>query len=250
MKEISSIPYVEQVKNLINPFLPSLNTDSSRNHDKILELCHVGKFLTYLEDDFRIEKVSERPDFLIKSNNQLIGLEHHRILDQKSREREGYFENLIRLTEKQIQKDNDTPNFLANCYIKDSAEIRLDKKSELVSILKSVVKEYVLNNCFIENPIIESISKMPHSKINLVSNLGAWVQKTLTKDILENAIKKKEAKIEQYRENSVKTQWLLIVIGSLKESSYELTENFEFEYNSKFDRLFLMEDFNGTLFEI
>lgn len=58
----------------------------------------------------------------------------------------------------------------------------------------------------------------------LSPNVGAWWQKSITASIIEKAIARKESKIESYVRNSVPRQWLLLVIGSLKDSSYEVEE--------------------------
>ena len=89
-----------------------------------------------------------------------------------------------------------------------------------------------------------------HSEKSLGVNLGAWWVKDVTKELITKAVRKKELKISAYKENTGKTQWLLIVIGSTGESSYNLYNPFEINLKTVFDKVFILEDFNNKLFEI
>ena len=91
---------------------------------------------------------------------------------------------------------------------------------------------------------------MPHSRISISGNLGSWWQKNLTIETLTKAIQKKEKLISKYKENIDKKQWLLIVIGSNGDSSFLIDRNIEYKVESKFDKVFILEDFNNRLFEI
>ncbi|WP_283637328.1 hypothetical protein [Aquaticitalea lipolytica] len=235
---------------LIDSHLEPLLTDRRKNQQKILEICHVGKFLMFFENGFEISKVSEKPDFILNNGAEIVGLEHQIVVDNKSKEREGFFKNIFDLAELELQKDNCLPNFLANCYIKPYVNFRLSEKEELISIIVQVIKKYILTDIFDENPIIERIWKMPHSRISISGNLGSWWQKNLTIETLTKAIQKKEKLISKYKENIDKKQWLLIVIGSNGDSSFLIDRNIEYKVESKFDKVFILEDFNNRLFEI
>jgi len=233
---------------LINKHLESLSNDSKKQQ-KTLEICHTGKFLMFF-DNLKIDEVSEKPDFILFNGNLKIGLEHQIVVDTKSKEKEGFYSNIFSLAESELQKDNELPNFLANCYIQPYANFKLIEKEYLIETIKAVVKEYILNDSFIENPIIERIYKQPHSKKNICANLGAWWQKEVTLEIIENSIKKKDAKISSYKEKGITTQWLLLVIGSNGESSFEMNRNLNIDIETKFDKVFILEDFNNRLYEL
>lgn len=236
---------------IIDFHLEPLLLDRRKNYQKILELCHVGKFLMLLNNDYKIFKVSEKPDFILNNSNELVGLEHQILVDDKSKEREGFFRNIFELAELKLKEDKSLPNFLANCYIMPYANFKLKDKEELVAKIVNVVKKYVLTDILDENPIIERIWKMPHSGINISENLGGWWQKDLSNENLINAIKKKEKLISKYKNNAGEKQWLLIVIGSNGESSFLIDRNIEYKVESEFDKIFLLEDFNNNnLFEI
>ncbi len=222
-----------------------LHTDKK----KTFEICHAGKFLLFFEN-LNIIEVSEKPDFILFNGKEKIGLEHQIIVEPKSKEREGFFENIFAQTETELQQDIELPNFLADCYIKYHATYKLTQKEKLIKIVKTVIKEYVLNDNFIENPIIESISLQPHSQKNIHANMGAWWQKNIPKEILENAINKKNTKVSSYRETGIQKQWLLLVIGSSGDSSFEMDKNLKLEIETKFDKVFVLEDFRNTLYEL
>lgn len=50
--------------------------------------------------------------------------------------------------------------------------------------------------------------------------------------------------------NSNIPQWLLIVLGGIGESSYVLESDFDLTVETKFDKVFILEDFRTNLYEI
>ncbi len=235
---------------LIEPYLEKLQSNPLKNRQKILEISHVGKFLMFFDNQIKIDQLSEKPDFILKGQLGKIGLEHQVVIDPKSKKREGFYENIFSIAESELQKDSELPNFLANCYIKPYLNFKLKEKNNLISLIKKVVKQYVLNDLLLDNPLIERIRKMPHSRISVCVNLGAWWQKDLNEEIIERAIEKKNNLISSYKLNSGKTQWLLLVIGSNGDSSYLMDENIELNINSPFDKIYVLEDFSNRLFEL
>jgi hypothetical protein len=90
---------------------------------------------------------------------------------------------------------------------------------------------------------------MPHSEINLYPNFGAWWQKELSSEILQNAINKKEKLLTQYRKTEYEI-WLLLVIGGTNASSYEVNDQEEYTINTNFDKVFLLEDHKNQLYQL
>lgn len=241
---------VENYQSLITEFTDELNVESYKNEQKILELCHIGKFLMFFDNQYKIEKVSEEPDFIIFSDKNRIGLEHQILIDNKSKEKEGFFGNLVKLAEKELRKDKDLPNFLANIYVHPSFHGKINEKQELVNEISQIVKIHIQSGELVENEIIDRISSMKHSRISLCPNMGAWWQKEVNLKLIKNAIKKKENKIDNYLKNTNLQQWLLIVIGGVGKSSYRIENEFNLSIDTKFDKVYILEDFNTNLFEI
>lgn len=237
-------------ENLINSHLELLMPEQEKNQQKILELCHVGKFLMFFDNKIQIDKLFEKPDFILNGEFGKIGLEHQILIDNKPKEREGFFENLFSTAETELRTNSDLPNFLVTCYPFSNIDFKINEKESIVKIIVQVVKEFILTKKLVENPIIESLSMTDHSGKSLIVNFGAWWVKDVTEELIIKAVRKKESKIYVYKENTGKTQWLLIVIGSTGESSYNLYNPWEMELQTEFDKVFILEDFNNRLFEL
>jgi hypothetical protein len=246
-KEYSS---VENYRLLIDKFVRELDEDSNKNKQKILEVCHVGKFLMFFENKYQIERLFEEPDFIIANGDIRIGLEHQILIDKKSKETEGFFTNLCEHAERELRKDKNLPNFLANIYINPYFIGKIAEKKKLIDEICYLVKLHIQTGEIPENEIIERIFSMKHSRISLSSNMGAWWQKEVKEELIINAVKKKEKKIENYLNNIKGPQWLLIVIGGVGESSYRLASDFDLAFETKFDKVYVLEDFSTKLFEI
>ena len=236
--------------NLIDSHLKNLLPEKEKNSQKILELCHAGKFLMFFDNKIKIDKLYEKPDFILNGKYGKIGLEHQILIDNKPKEREGFFENIFSIAETELKKNSTLPNFLVTCYPIPYVNFKINEKEKIVKIIVRVVKEYIHTEKLIENPIIERISMTDHSEKSLNVNLGAWWVKDVTEELILKAVRKKELKISTYKENSGETQWLLIVIGSTGESSYNLYNPFEMKIQTEFDKVFILEDFNNRLFEL
>jgi hypothetical protein len=240
----------EYLLSFIDKFLPELQKDKIKNQQKILELCHVAKFLSFFESKYTIDKINEMPDFILNSSLKKIGLELQVLVDNKTIEREGFFRNLFIQAESLLKEDSDVDNFLANIHIKPNANVKINEKQDMIKKLVSIIKQYLKTGILIENEVIERIRTMPHSQISLCPNFGGWIQKYVSEDLLIKLIQKKERLIDNYINNTGLNQWLLIIIGSTGESSYELNNNFEINIDSRFEKIYLMEDFNSRLYEI
>jgi len=214
---------------------------------KIIELCHVGKFLMLLDRSCSIERAMEQPDFIIKSNEGKVGLEHQVVIDATTKEREGFFENIFSIAETELQNDVELPNFLANCYLRPFLTYQVADKSRYVDEVKRVVKQYILTGRTEEDSIIDRISSMPHSAKNISVNFGAWWQKPITEELIIAAVKQKEQKISKYFANTGLSIWLLLVIGGLKDSSFEVDKALNLQLETEFAHVFLLEDFRAKL---
>lgn len=228
----------------------ALQPDSKGNQKKIIEVCHVGKFLMLLGKSNSISRLTETPDFIVSADGELVGLEHQIVIDAETKEREGFIENIFSIAEDALASECELPNFLANCYLRADFSYRLSDKTRLIDEVKTVVRHYIKTKVLIDNSIIERIGMMGHSRKSINPNLGPWWQKSLTTDLLMSAILKKEKKLTEYLKKTSLKQWLLLVIGGINGSSYIVSENLEFTPESQFDKIYLLEDFSERLYEI
>ena len=224
-------------ENLINSHLELLMPEREKNKQKILELCHVGKFLMFFDNKIQIDKLHEKPDFILKGELGKIGLEHQILVENKPKEREGFFKNIFSTAEKELKSDIDLPNFLISCSLIPYVNFKINEKEKLIKIIVQVVREFILTENLIENPLIDRIFMTDHSQKSLDVNLGAWWVKDVTEELIVKAVEKKEKKLSDYKKNSGETQWLIIVIGSTGESSYNLYNPFKMELKTEFDKV-------------
>lgn len=255
MKEVKPISTVESLSHLIDlkitHHLKGLDGYKNADKQKQLELCQIGKFLATFFPNYEIKQIREEPDFVITNGKTDFGLEHEIITNTSIRKQHGFYENIFHLAERDIQTMNELPNFLANCYLKQNLNFKTKDKSELVQIVKEVVSTSILKNEIPENPIIERILLMPHSKKNLTANFGAHMVQNLSENIVFDFIKKKESKIEKYFSNTGLDQWLILLAGGVSEYSYDVIEGLNFEQlETKFTKVFLLADFDNKLYEL
>jgi hypothetical protein len=219
----------------------------------VLETCHMAKFLSQLDDNIRTVQKFEKPDFIIKWENRVIGLEHEVLVHSDSKLREGSLSDLVKELEKEYRKIHPDQKILLTIYPQPYLSFRKVDKPKIIKEILHLIETFLSFNQLPENNYIERFFLQPHSKLSFNCNLGGWWQKSIDNQSLHNAIKKKEKKINEYKFNSgTKEQWLLVVIGSVGESSYaiESIEAFQFSTDSSFDRIFLLEDFRANLYEI
>jgi hypothetical protein len=234
----------------INNYLAGLNDNKKGDKQKILELCQVGKLICSYFDNYEIVKVSEKPDFLISNGEVIIGLEHQLILDPDSKSKEGFYENIFDKVEHNLSQDETLPNFLVNLTIEKEADLTINNKGEIIAKATDILKHFILTGELKENGFIVSAHKMRHTRKSINANYGAHMQRTIDKELILRFLKKKEDKIESYLKNSVPIQWLVLVIGGLGESSYEVDNEFELDLETRFDKVFLYEDFQNRLYEL
>ena len=91
---------------------------------------------------------------------------------------------------------------------------------------------------------------MEHSQISLAPNLGGWIQKNITEELIRKAVSNKEKKISCYINNTSLPQWLLIVIGGVGESSFEIEKQFDISLETKFDKVYILEEFKMNLYQL
>lgn len=234
----------------INSHLTELDETKREGKQKILELCQIGKLISSYFDEYEIVKVFERPDFLISNGQVTIGLEHQLILDPEVKSKEGFYDNIFDKVEHNLMQDDSLPNFLINLIIKRKADLTINNKDSIVSQLTDILRTFILTGELKDNDYIEDADSMTHSRKSINANYGGHLQRSINKDLILEFLKKKEDKIDSYVKNSVPMQWLVLVIGSLGESSYEVKNEFDIEIETRFDKVFLYEDFQNRLYEL
>jgi hypothetical protein len=235
----------------ISPFLDQISTRSSYDKKKKTELRHTGKFLAYFFPHLTIEKIYERPDFLIRYKKRIIGLEHTELINYNIKRQEGYIKNVFNEAENRLLKEEskDYQN-MHNCYIKSDFNYKKHPKKEIIKTIISLIKHYQKEKCVFENFMIDQIAEFPHSSFDLIPLFNSNKQSPINKEIILKAVKKKEKKISEYIKNSTDEQWLLLVISNSGRSGYDVKDDFQIELNSPFEHIYLLEDYENNLFKI
>lgn len=257
-QEIANMNVLDGTLNsIIGQHLKGLDKNNRDDDKKSLELCHIGKFITLLENKYSIESVQESPDFIIADSEQnKMGVEHTRIFSEDHKKVEGSIESIFGKAEQEYKSQNPSFKFLINFWLK-KIDFPIQKKDihifirEIIDVLDTFLATGEIKN----NKLIVDISgiDVPHTTLSFYPNPSLYVQgqASVTKDLIENAVKEKEQNLEKYKiHSSLKEQWLLIVIGSLGPSSYEMDELVIKDFYSSFSRVYLMEDFKAKVYRL
>lgn len=237
----------KRLGDLISPFL-----SESLNKKEVVELCNLGKFILQISDEIKILSKRESPDFLIDNNGEVIGLELEAIYnnefvqDVKSKER------LLENAAIEFHKRYPNINIFINFQLKDDFLVRqMDKKDSIEKII-NYIHGFVSNNPFQRPDFVESIYSMNHTGLNFSYNQGAYFVNHINDKLIEEAIQKKEIKIDDYVANSKTThQWLLIIIDSGAVESYMIGEDKPLKKTlSRFERIYILEDFKSQITRI
>jgi len=231
----------------ISKLFKTLNINEDKQ--KTLELSHLCKFMMFFKD-LSITELSEKPDFILKNKNKTIGIEHQIVVNKKYKEKEGYYQNIFNKAIEILKENKDLPDFLVNCQINENFKFKSYQKQNIIELVSKIIEEYVLNEYLMDNPIIEEILMLPHSQKSASIQFDEGEQNWITEKIIYEAINKKELKLKNYLSTNIDEQWLLLVIGSLKNSSYEINMNLKMEIESKFDKIYILEDFNKNLYQL
>ena len=256
-----------QVRKLIEPFYSNLiEKNTRRSLEKVDELIDLGKFIYWVNltthENIEIVECDENmiPDFVVKYKDQLIGVEHTRLIDNDIIIEISELENAIKKAAQIILEKEPTMTGLFNIYISSSVPLMHDKKykkfdktqkkefnnkkdkipNEIAEYLRSI-KEGLDSNKpdFIEKIVL---ADMPELELRLNQNYFA---KELTTEKLIFSIRQKEDRIENYlKAKELKHCWLLLVIqGVSSKSSFKVAaENLPKE-QSKFDQLLIFQNF-------
>jgi|GEM_PF-5162792 len=213
------------------------------DRQKTLELSQLGKFIYSLKDENIeiIEVLHERPDFILKKDNKLIGLEIIEIKD-KDIVKPKTTQQLLNKAKDRFQLLYPEIKFYAT-FSFENEELTISKKNKDELINQICIAAYnCYNGIHVYPKFITNISIIGTKNLEF-SHLWVGYVRDLNSTIIEENIKLKEEKIEQYKVNSgIDEQWLLMVIQGGAPNSYDFEFINELEYTSKFDRVYLLEE--------
>lgn len=235
---------------IINPIIEKYDLPQK----ELLEVCQIGKFVYKIDSEINIvdKPKPPRPDFIIEHQSKLVGLEHTRIFTENA-DNYNRTKSIIEYSETVYRKmfPEDKVHGIIS-VVGDNLEYKQKEKKAIATEIATYVN-CVKNNIEVEKPkYIENVRTTIHSKISFSYKEKNWQAGYLPKERLEEAIRKKEERLIIYQkdEKEILEYWLVLLIGSLSSASYELNEDENYEMPSKFDRVYLMADFDAKIVRI
>ena len=192
LKEIISKSIEEHngLGNIINPIIEKQNLLEK----EVVEVCQVGKYIYKINEDIQIVEKPKppAPDFILKRNYKLIGLEHTRIFteDVKAYQR---IISLLSYTEKIFINKYPTVNVLASIRLKnDHLEYKQSEKRVIAKEIADYIYNLLTND--IENKkhsYIDNIKTSKHSQVSFYYDEYNFTAPYLTNERLKTEIRKK-----------------------------------------------------------
>ena len=249
LKELFSAFQIKEKElgNVINPIIEKYDLEKK----EILEVCQIGKFVSSINSEIKIvdKPKPPSPDFIIDLDENLIGLEHTRILT-KNRAKFLGINSIVEYSEGIYREKfpNDTVHAILY-FQNDEFKYKQKDKLKIAESIVELVKNIKEGNHIKYPEFISDIRTTIHSKITFSYQERNSNAENLSIERLKEAILKKESKIDGYKLShyDLKEYWLVLLIGSCSSISYELDEKVDYSMESKFDRVYLLEDFNSII---
>jgi len=236
---------INSINSIIANFIPSIEN----NLQKKSELFILGKFVNSLHSE-QIEIIEvnrESPDFLIKNNNELIGLE---IVEAKN-------DNIKPKTTEDLLEEASEVFAVKHPEIK--MEVYFTFKDFELSFNRADKASYIKQICDAAYNCYNGVQQYPDfiddiyilrsgGKRVFFSQVWAGYVNDLNESIIQNIILKKEKLIHTYKEKSqTNTQWLLISTTKGAPNSYDIEFVKEMSFSSLFDRVYLLEQITSEV---
>lgn len=249
-----------QIRELIASFYdPIEHSPGKINTQKRKELVDIGHFLYFLNNGTRLVDCSERPDFVVELDEKRIGVELTDLTDEELAAQVNVLKKIFTKATELLRAILNTTG-LYNLSI-NSANINFPGKpiaaltKQERSAMAGQVATYIqkmIEGSPVETPkYIDGVVAVSHNVLEIVAGEQYFTQK-YSEDKFIAALKKKEKKLEGYRQESGLDQfWLLMVINGLTaESNVDITpEVLPAHHIMQFDRLYLFNFFKQTIIE-
>jgi hypothetical protein len=226
--------------------------------DKFEELQDVGKFLisANLKCTLEIpETIRAVPDFIIRTENKKIGIEHTRLMNSDSQVLIKTAIHILKRAEKMLLQRNPTLKEIVNVSINYwkpvigiknlSNKLSNQEKDNIAKNIADYIEGFLKKQEISKPEFIDYISSSNRTEHPLIIILNEnYIAKPELEKLFADSIHNKEGKLGSYlQNNSLDALWLLIIIsGVTASSSYEL--KYLNQINSQFDKIFLFDNFS------
>jgi hypothetical protein len=254
---IKQMSFEVEIKRIISPFYDDLKSlNSKESNKKIEELVDLGKFIYYLnlkggiEREFEIEECIEKPDFIIKYQGEMIGLEITGLYDDNIVAEINALKRIIGKCQNKLKNDRSDITGLFNIIVIPSKlKGQLPhKENEIIEIICNYIISTYQNKEIDKPDFISDSIQSPHSILELTLGEDYWLAE-LTPEAIANSILKKENKIDNYKSsNNLNKCWLLIVIdGASSVSSFNIKLETLPIHLTPFDRIYIFDKLKRTI---
>jgi hypothetical protein len=248
------------IREIIHPFYDEAFENRKKNGKKHLEILDVGKFIYYNSlPGIRLLEASESPDFVIEYDGERIGLEHTQLFKKDEQHALGKTISLLTLAEDFIRHENPGLRGLYNVAIATD-KISVDNKPFILLTklqlkgLARIVAEYISaldTGKTVSRPaFLDLVTRYDQDLLHLALS-ETFIKGWMDGSTLQKRIEQKEAKIVNYKKNKNLVQcWLLIVYTtSVSSSSFYINPGVLPTDSILFDKIFLMDSFQGSIIE-
>ena len=152
--------------------------------------------------------------------------------------------------EKLLNSETSDLNIIANIYLRRNCSVKKSESKQAVESICKVVRQFALDGTLLPSRIIERITISPHKRVSLRPNFGIHWHGSVSNEMINDAIAKKENLFDQYVANTNLDQWLLLVTGHSGSSGYAVIEDCELSEDTHFAKVFLLDLGALNLFEL
>lgn len=219
---------------------------------KEVELDWLKKFISLYNSSLEIEEVTEKPDFILRDNYERIGLELIQLTSSKVNPNDVCIANLFKEINKLAISEYPDCKKMICCNINESLKVTKNDIQEYCKIIFAKLREYIKHDSpflvvFDDKTFINELYISNHSSLRINYNYSATYCEDATLKEVNELIKRKNDKIESYKnEHKFDQLWLLIYVNSsditgqrtLDESVFDNDALNEIVSNS-FDKIFI-----------
>ena len=242
-----------EIKKIINPFYDSLKLQNTKeSNKKINELIDLGKFIYYFElgNEIKIIECGERPDFIIKYKDELIGVEHTGIYDNHVVAEIKTLKKIIKKCQDKLNKEQSEITGLFNIIIIPSKikDYLPFKENEIIQTICNYIIAKKQNQESEKPDFVSDLIQSQHPILELTLGEDYWLAE-LTATAIAATISKKENKIDTYKTSkNLNKCWLLIVIdGASSVSSFNIDLGAFPMHLTPFDKIYIFDNFKGLI---
>ena len=223
------------------------------NKKKEIERHHLTSFISNKDLKFLVYEIedSETPDFIVNIENNLISIEHTRLINPELKKVEQYRERIIQNARKRFRKKYKAELYVLftfnNIRLKSGKSAEQKYTDEIFYLIENI---YLCNKKFdfrVESrdrtsrvsELIRSFSVDSTRNFENWQHFGAYLVDYIDMDWLQKVITKKENNIQRYPKIFYEN-WLLLVSDFGTKSSAHRFDHIDFsQIKTKFDKVYI-----------